>query len=102
MAGWRYDGIVAVSVRIDRAGRILVPLKLRRELGFTENSDLILRVEDGELRVHTREMAIRRARERLRRLKKPGESVVDEFLAERREEACREREEMDASVVSTK
>jgi AbrB family looped-hinge helix DNA binding protein len=81
--------------KIDRAGRILVPLKLRRELGLTENTDLILRVENGELRMHTREEAIRRARARLKRLKKPGESVVDEFLAERREAARREAEEMD-------
>jgi bifunctional DNA-binding transcriptional regulator/antitoxin component of YhaV-PrlF toxin-antitoxin module len=81
--------------RIDRAGRILVPVEFRRELGFTENSDLVSRVADGEPCVHTREMAIPRARERLERLKKPGESVVHEFPAERREEARRELEEMD-------
>lgn len=83
------------TARIDRAGRILIPPKLRRELGLTANSDLILRVESGELRVHTRQAAIRRARERLGRLKKPGESVVDEFLAERREAGRRELDEMD-------
>lgn len=80
---------------MDKVGRILVPLKVRRELGLAENADLILRVEDGELRMHTREEAIRRARERLKRLKKPGESVVDGFLAERREEARRELAELD-------
>jgi bifunctional DNA-binding transcriptional regulator/antitoxin component of YhaV-PrlF toxin-antitoxin module len=79
---------------MDRAGRILIPLKLRRELGLTEDSALILRVEDGELRIHSVEQALRRAQARLSRLKKPGESVVDEFLAERREEARREVEEM--------
>ena len=62
---------------MDSAGRILIPLKQRRELGLTEGSELILRVDNGELRMHTREDAIRRARERLKRLKKPGVSVVD-------------------------
>jgi AbrB family looped-hinge helix DNA binding protein len=74
---------MVVSTKIDRTGRILIPLKVRRELGLTENTDLILRVENGELRMHTRETALRRARQRLKKLKKPGESVVDEFLAER-------------------
>lgn len=88
-------GEVTVTTKIDRTGRVLVPLKLRRELGLSEESDLILRVEDGELRMHTRETAIRRARERLARLKRPGESVVDQFLSDRREETSRELEEMD-------
>jgi AbrB family looped-hinge helix DNA binding protein len=81
---------VVTTSKIDRAGRVLIPLKVRRELGLHENSDVILRVENGELRMHTREEAIRKARQRLKRLKKPGESVVDEFLAERREESARE------------
>lgn len=86
---------MVTTARIDRAGRVLVPLKVRRELGLTENTDLILRVEDGELRIHTREEALRRGRERLRRLKLPNESVVDGFLKERRAEARREVEELD-------
>jgi bifunctional DNA-binding transcriptional regulator/antitoxin component of YhaV-PrlF toxin-antitoxin module len=86
---------VAIATKIDRTGRVLIPLKVRRELGLTESTDLILHVENGELRMHTREAAIMRARERLKKLKKPGESIVDEFLAERREEARRELEELD-------
>ncbi len=86
---------MVVSTKIDRTGRVLIPLKIRRELDLTENTDLILRVENGELRMHTREAAIKRARERLKRLKKPGESIVDEFLAERREAAGRELEDLD-------
>jgi len=87
--------VVSSTVKIDKTGRILIPLKMRRELGFREGTELILRVEEGELRVHTREAALRRAKERLKRLKRPGESVVDEFLAERREEARLEVMEMD-------
>lgn len=86
---------MTVTAKIDHAGRVLIPLKLRRELGFGVNSDLILRVENGELRIHTRETAVRRAREAVSGFKKPGESVVDEFLNERRHEALRELEEMD-------
>lgn len=95
MAVWGKMAVMGSTVKIDKSGRILIPLKLRKELGFKEGSELIVRVEQGELRVHTREAALRRAQQRLKRLKKPGESVVDEFLAERREEARRELMEMD-------
>ena len=95
MAVWSKMAVMSNTVKIDKSGRILIPLKLRKELGFKVGSELILRVEEGELRVHTREAALRWAREQLKKLKKPGESVVDEFLAERREEARREVMEMD-------
>ena len=65
----------------------MVPLKLRRELGLNEKSKLLIRVEDGGLRVETQEVALRRLQQYLRKFKKSGESVVDEFLAERRAEA---------------
>lgn len=78
------------AAKMDRAGRLVLPLKVRRELGLTENSELVVQVEDGGLRVQTREAALHRVQERLKRFKRPGRSVVDEFLAERREEAGRE------------
>jgi hypothetical protein len=70
-------------------------MKLRKELGLVENSELVLRIVDGELRLHTREAALQRAGGRLGRLKKPGESVVSEFLDERRQEVRRELEDQD-------
>lgn len=82
---------MVLTSKIDGAGRVLLPLKIRRELGLAENTEVILRVEDGELRLHTRKEAMRRAKVRLAGRKKPGESVVTEFLAERRQEAQRER-----------
>lgn len=81
---------MTTSATIDRAGRILVPLKLRRELGMTGGAAVVLSVEDGELRIRTKKAAIERARERLKKLKKPGRGVVEEFLAGRRGEARRE------------
>jgi bifunctional DNA-binding transcriptional regulator/antitoxin component of YhaV-PrlF toxin-antitoxin module len=65
----------------------MLPVQFRKELGLTADSELIIRVEDGGLRVETREAALRRMQNYLKQYKQPGESVVDEFLAERREEA---------------
>jgi AbrB family looped-hinge helix DNA binding protein len=77
-------------VKLADAGRLVIPAALRREMGVEPGDDLLLRVEDGELRVIGKMQAIRRIQARAQQLKKPGESVVDEFIAEREAEAARE------------
>ena len=50
----------------------------------------ILVVEDGEIRLRTARQAARKAQELVRRYSRPGESLADGLVAERREEAARE------------
>ncbi len=73
-----------MTCRVDRAGRILLPLQIRKELGVKPGMELLLTYADGALRIETRANALARARRLARRLVRPGVSVVDEFLAERR------------------
>ena len=78
-------------VKLADAGRLVIPAALRREMGVEPGDDLLLRVdEDGELTVIGRMQAIKRIQARAQQFKKPGESVVDEFIAEREAEAARE------------
>jgi AbrB family looped-hinge helix DNA binding protein len=77
-------------VKLGEAGRLVIPAALRREMGVEPGDDLLLQVEAGELRVIGRLQAIRRAQAEAQQLKKPGESVVDELIAEREAEAARE------------
>lgn len=49
--------------------------------------------EEGKLTLQTREQALRDAQAFARNLVAPGVSVVDEFIAERREAARRELED---------
>jgi len=51
---------------------------------------VILRVEDDELRITTVRRRIERAQRLVRKYVKPGTSLVDELIAERREAAKRE------------
>ncbi len=60
------------------------------ELGFTDSTVLILRVHDGEIRLTEHGLALQRSQQILAKYKKPGVSMVDELLRERREEAARE------------
>lgn len=69
----------------------MIPRSFRERLKLSAGMELIVRIEDGELRMTTRAEALRRAQRELSALKKePGQSVVDEFIADRRREAERE------------
>lgn len=78
------------QTRMSKEGRVLIPAAVRQELGFGVNEPLSLYVQDGEVRIVSRIQAIRRMQQRMAKYKKRGESVVDELLRERREEAGRE------------
>ncbi len=70
--------------KIDGSGRLLIPAELRAAMQLGEDGRVSLRVVDGQLQVLSPMAGIKRVQERMAKYKKPGESVVDEFLAERR------------------
>ncbi len=65
-------------------GRILIPAHMREAMMLDPDGRVTAWVENGQLHVVSPMVAIRQAQELVKRYKKPGESVVDEFLAERR------------------
>ena len=79
-----------VSAKIADGGRVVIPAEHRRALGLEVGDEVIIRVEDGELRILTRAEAIRRAKSLVRRKVKKGRSLVDELTGERRTEAANE------------
>lgn len=72
------------ALKVSREGRILIPAEVRAALRLVEGSLLTLRVEDNEIRLCDRTQALRRAQDIAAKYKKVDESVVDEFLDERR------------------
>jgi AbrB family looped-hinge helix DNA binding protein len=71
-------------------GRVVIPAAARRALGIEPGDELILVVEDGEIRLRTAGQAARKSQELVRRYSRPGESLADSLVAERRDEAERE------------
>lgn len=80
----------SARVNVAADGRILVPAHLRRAAGIEPGRPVHVRLEDGRLVIEDPMAALRRLRELLAPLRKPGVSIVDEFIAERRAEAERE------------
>jgi len=71
-------------------GRVVIPASFRNALGIETGDEVILCLEDDELRITTVERRIRDAQRRASKYLKPGVSLVDELIAERREAAKRE------------
>jgi AbrB family looped-hinge helix DNA binding protein len=78
--------------RVNENGRVVIPASYRKALGIKPGDEVILRMEDDELRITTMKRRIERAQRRVRKYVEPGVSLADELIAERREAAKRERE----------
>jgi AbrB family looped-hinge helix DNA binding protein len=77
-------------MRVNQNGRVVIPAPYRRALGIKIGDEVVLRIEDEELRITTLKRRIQQAQRLVRRHVKLGKSLVDELIAERREAARRE------------
>ena len=77
-------------LRVNENGRVVIPAAFRRALGINAGDEGVLRMEDDELRITTLKRRLERAQRLVRKHVKPGTSLVDELIAERREEAKNE------------
>jgi AbrB family looped-hinge helix DNA binding protein len=76
--------------KIAAGGRIVIPAAARRAAGLDVGDEVIVRVEDGEIRIMSLQRAISRAQAIVRSYIPADRSLVDELIAERREESRRE------------
>lgn len=77
-------------LRVNENGRVVIPAAFRKALGINAGDEVILRFEDDELRITTMKKRIERAQRHARKYVKPGVSLADELIAERREAAKHE------------
>ena len=84
------SGLTSVGhtrLKIDSAGRIVIPAEMRAAMMLDEDGRVTATVVDGELRVISPMAAVRQLQRRAASLVPPGTLVSDELIAERRIEA---------------
>ena len=75
-----------IRAKLAEGGRIVIPVEYRQALGLHVGDEVILRLEDGEVRIFTPQQAIKRAQELVRRYVPEERSLSDELLEERKME----------------
>ena len=68
----------------------MIPASYRKALGIEPGDELIVILDQGELRIITPAQAVLRARELVRQFVPDGTSLVEELLDDRRKESARE------------
>jgi len=81
-----------VRLKVNENGRVVIPLEFRRALGIHAGDEVVLSWKEDEIRITTMQRRLERAQRRARQYVKPGVSLADELIAERREAAKRELE----------
>src|SRR4051794_6649658 len=79
----RGSAMTTAPAKIDRGGRILIPARLRKELGVGPGDPVVLETWDGELRVRPYQKAIAEAQAIIAQyIPDRDRSLVDELIEE--------------------
>lgn len=73
-------------IKIGEGGRVIIPALYRRAMGIHPGDDLVVRLQDGELRLFRQAEALKRIRAAVKR-GKHKHGGVDDFLALRRKDS---------------
>ena len=79
-----------VRLRVNENGRVSLPAAFRKALNIRPGDSVLARLEGDEVRITTLKHRIERAQRHVRKFVKPGRSLADELIAERREAARHE------------
>lgn len=84
------------TAKLDSAGRLVVPVAYRKVMGLKAGDEVVLRLEQNEMRVFSREAAVARAKALVKKHFPGDEPLSDRLIAERRGEAAREDEDLNS------
>lgn len=76
--------------RVDPSGRILLPAELRARQQIKSGDEMVVVEQDSGLEIKTLAQSVREAQDYFQRVIPADVSLVDELIAERRDEALRE------------
>ena len=76
--------------KLNDEGRLVIPAACRKRLGMSPGQELLLQISEQGLLVYTQDLAVKRLQDWVTARVPPGVSIVDELIADRRDEAARE------------
>lgn len=81
-----------MTTQISQGGRIVIPASVRKKMDVDIGDTLVLNWDEslGELRLSTRKQRLQHARNLVKSYAKPGASVVDSLIEDRRKAASEE------------
>jgi AbrB family looped-hinge helix DNA binding protein len=79
--------------RLGDDGRVVIPAPLRKELGLHPGDTIVLDVDDRGLHLRSLAQVVKEVQDAFAPYRRPGASVVDELIEERRAEAARDEAE---------
>lgn len=83
------------DAKVINGGKVVIPAALRRKLGIGAGDTLIFEEDhQGQIVLKTYEQVVREVQAEFRHLKRPGVSIVDELIADRRREFEMEEAEL--------
>ena len=82
--------IEEARTRINENGRLVIPASIRRALGLQSGDEVVLLVEDNELRMTTPRKRAERAQQLFKKYVGEGVHLSDELIADRRKESAGE------------
>jgi AbrB family looped-hinge helix DNA binding protein len=68
----RNDRDEEARLKVNANGRVVIPVAYRKALGINPGDEIILRLEDDELRITTMKARIKRAQRHVRKYVKPA------------------------------
>jgi AbrB family looped-hinge helix DNA binding protein len=78
------------TVVLGESGRIVLPASIRKEFGMKPGERLTVTSENGAIKILSREMALESIRAGIVKKRGSLKGILENFLAERHEEATRE------------
>jgi AbrB family looped-hinge helix DNA binding protein len=82
--------MTGVRAKIGPGGRLVIPVAQRRELGLEIGDQVMIRVEDDELRVVSLDQRVKRIQALVRRHNPRGERLSESLIRDRRADAARD------------
>ena len=79
--------MLEIKAKMGDNGRVLIPVEYRKMLGLNPGDELILILEEGEIRLLTPKRAVQRAQNLVQQHIPDGGNMIDRLLKDRRDEA---------------